>query len=191
MSSNFTVNRLCEQCGKVFTAKTTVTRFCSSLCNKRQKKAIARNIKMAPMDEVLKKVLDTKGIDLSAMEFLSVKEAAKLLGASEKIIHSMITRGKLNAINLSKRKTVVFRKDIDRLFELPAPKAAPEGSPAIQDCYHMAEAQSIFNISEKALYDIIKRNKIPKFQDGWFTYVSKSALNKIFNPTSDHAKSTY
>ncbi|PLW89456.1 MAG: hypothetical protein C0154_11485 [Mucilaginibacter sp.] len=30
MSSNFTVNRLCEQCGNVFLTKTTVTKFCVS-----------------------------------------------------------------------------------------------------------------------------------------------------------------
>ncbi|NVM62249.1 hypothetical protein FHW88_000525 [Mucilaginibacter sp. SG538B] len=29
MSSNFTVKRICEHCGSTFTAKTTVTRFCS------------------------------------------------------------------------------------------------------------------------------------------------------------------
>ena len=38
MSSNFVVKRLCEHCGQVFEAKTTVTRFCSKLCNKRSYK---------------------------------------------------------------------------------------------------------------------------------------------------------
>jgi predicted DNA-binding transcriptional regulator AlpA len=185
MSSNFTVNRLCEQCGKVFEAKTTVTRFCSKLCNKRNSKTRHRGLKMASMDEVVKKVLDKKGLDVSAMEFLSVKAAGKLLGASERIIYGMIANGKLNAINLSKRKTVVFRKDIDRLFELPTPKPKTEEKTSIEDCYHMGEAQSVFNISEKALYDIIKRNSIPKFQEGKFTYVPKFHLNKILNP-ADH-----
>ena len=143
------------------------------------------------MDEVVKKVLENKSqvTDISSMEFLSVKAAAKLLGASEKIVYTMISKGKLNAVNLSMRKTVVFRKDIDSLFELPElkPQKEVEVRPPIEDCYTMSQAQEAFNISEKALSEVIKRNNISKFHDGWFTYVSKSALKKIFNPTIDHA----
>jgi len=51
MSSNFTVKRLCEQCGNVFEAKTTVTRFCGKLCNKRNFKQRIRGVKMAAMDK--------------------------------------------------------------------------------------------------------------------------------------------
>jgi endogenous inhibitor of DNA gyrase (YacG/DUF329 family) len=46
MSSNITVNKICEHCGKVFTAKTTVTRFCSSQCNSRNYKQKVRNEKL-------------------------------------------------------------------------------------------------------------------------------------------------
>ncbi len=53
MSSNFTVNRICEGCGNVFEAKTTVTRFCSKLCTKRVYKKSLRGIKMASMDKVV------------------------------------------------------------------------------------------------------------------------------------------
>jgi len=190
MSSNFTVNRLCEQCGKVFVAKTTVTRFCSKLCNKRHYKSKERAKKTATMDEVVKKVLENNNqvVDVSSLEFLSVKAAAKLLGASERIIYSMIAQGKLNAVNLSQRKTVVFRKDIDRLFELPEPDPSmiTEIRPPIDECYTMAQAQEAFNISEKALYDVLKRNNISKFQEGWYTYVSKETLNNIFNPIIEH-----
>lgn len=191
MSSNFTVKRLCEQCGKVFVAKTTVTRYCSKPCNTKAYKLRVRNGKVAGIDEVVKKVLDTKTVDLSSLEFLSVKAAAKLLGASEKIVYGMIASGRLNAINLSQRKTVVFRKDIDRLFELPAAKPKKEEQPSVEECYNMAEAQAVFNISEKALFEVIKRNNISKFQQGWFTYVSKTALNNIFNPSLDHAQSSH
>jgi hypothetical protein len=78
---------LCEQCGQVFEAKTTVTRFCSKLCNKRNYKQNIRNSKVAPMDQVVKKVLDKSTPDLTGVQFLSVKAAAALLGASEKCRH--------------------------------------------------------------------------------------------------------
>jgi excisionase family DNA binding protein len=184
MSSNFTVKRLCEQCGNVFEAKTTVTRFCGKLCNKRNFKQRIRGVKMAAMDEVVKSILDKPSDDLKATEFLSVRLAAKLLGASQKIIYSMIRSGRLKAVNLSKRKTTVYRKEIDNLFALPEIDSTNISlKPEIVECYHMAEAQEKFNISEKALYELIKRNHISKFQAGWYTYVAKSDLDKIFSLT--------
>ncbi|WP_431218056.1 hypothetical protein ACQ86N_02235 [Puia sp. P3] len=38
MSSNIRLKRVCEHCGKVFTAKTTVTKFCSDECAKKNYK---------------------------------------------------------------------------------------------------------------------------------------------------------
>ena len=35
MSSNIFVQRICEECGNEFTARTTVTRFCGDRCAKR------------------------------------------------------------------------------------------------------------------------------------------------------------
>ncbi|TBO41736.1 MerR family transcriptional regulator [Pedobacter kyonggii] len=44
----------------------------------------------------------------------------------------------------------------------------------------MADAQQHFGISEKALYDLIKRNDLEVFRSGKFSYVLRSALNQIF-----------
>jgi hypothetical protein len=49
----------------------------------------------------------------------------------------------------------------------------------------MSEAQDKFKISEGALYNLIKRNKIPKFRNGKYTYVKKIDLEKIFNPVNN------
>jgi hypothetical protein len=38
MSSNIRLDRVCEECNKIFVAKTTVTRFCSSRCNNKNYK---------------------------------------------------------------------------------------------------------------------------------------------------------
>ncbi|WP_292939428.1 helix-turn-helix domain-containing protein [Mucilaginibacter sp. 44-25] len=125
--------------------------------------------------------MNAKDQDGTSAEFLNVKKAAKLLRASDKMIYHLINIGKLNAINLSKRKTLIYRKDIDKLFELPPVVQLKElKPPPISECYHMAEAQKKFNISEGALFRIIKRNNLFKFQDGWYTYVAKADLDRIF-----------
>jgi len=183
MSSNFTVNKVCEYCGNVFTAKTTVTRFCSKTCNSRNYKQQLRGEKITLSNQAIRQVITHKLEELTNLEFLSVKAAAKLLGASDKIVYAMIKSGRLKATNLSIRKTVINRADIERLFELPEiPDNRQPNSSNLSECCHMGEAQRVYNISEKALFEILKRNDVPKYQVGKYTYVLKSHLDNIFNP---------
>lgn len=89
----------------------------------------------------------------------------------------MIQERKLKAVNLSVRKTVICRKEIDRFFETKAQDKLSEENivlrPKVRDSYSMTEAQKKFKISEAGLYQLIKRHKISKFKDGWYTYVAK------------------
>lgn len=183
MSSNFTVNKVCEHCGNIFSARTTVTRFCSHKCNSKNYKQKLREEKIGVSNQEVRQVISHKLEELTSLEFLSVKAAAKLLGASNKIVYHMIRSGRLKATNLSARKTVISRADIDLLFETPEIEddRRPNCS-NLSECCHMGEAQEIYHISEKALFDIIKRNEVPKYQVGKFSYVLKTHLDKIFNP---------
>ncbi len=188
MSSNFTVQRICEQCGNIFTARTTVTRFCGKICANRSHKQKLRTEKIAAASQQVQNLVSHRIDELGKLEFLSVQAAAKLLGTSDKILYGMIRTGRLKATNLSVRKTLINRADIDRLFELPQThdQSTPNSS-NLSECYHMADAQAVYNISEKALFEIIKRNNIPKYQVGWYTYVLKAHLDKIFITGGCHA----
>ena len=46
MGSNIYLQKICEQCGKEFTARTTVTRFCSHTCSSRAYKDRTRKDKV-------------------------------------------------------------------------------------------------------------------------------------------------
>ncbi|PTQ92466.1 excisionase family DNA binding protein [Mucilaginibacter yixingensis] len=147
-----------------------------------------RNEKIGLAQESVKQAISHQLQELTSLEFLSVKAAAKLLGTSNKIVYTMIRSGRLKATNLSVRKTVINRADIDNLFALPdMPDERKPNSSNLSDCCHMGEAQQLYNISEKALCDIIKRYQIPKYQVGWYTYVLKIHLDNIFNPGGHHA----
>ena len=185
MSSNFIVQRICEHCKGIFNAKTTVTRFCSAICNKRSYKLRKRTGMMKQTDQEVKNILEQPIKDLHAKEFLTVRNAAELLNTSAKMIYMMISEGKINAINLSVRKTVIHRKEIDKLFKIRehSLKSKENNSevPSVKSSYHMGEAQEKFNISEAGLYQLIRRHKIAKFKIGWYTYVAKKDLDNIFN----------
>ncbi|QNK61144.1 helix-turn-helix domain-containing protein [Pedobacter sp. PAMC26386] len=119
------------------------------------------------------------------VEFLTIKQAAQLLGLCTKTLYNILQSGKIKAVRLSSRKTIIKRTEIDKIFEQPQfevpAREKPKKNPHPKYCYKMAEAQDQFNCSEKALYDLIKRNNVNKFQNGWYTYVLKSDLHSIFN----------
>ncbi|WP_448104068.1 hypothetical protein [Pedobacter panaciterrae] len=73
MSSNFTVQRICEHCKDIFDAKTTVTRFCSRLCNKRSYKLKERNVVMKNIDLKVKNILEKPMIDKMEYHFYLAK----------------------------------------------------------------------------------------------------------------------
>lgn len=186
MSSNFIVQRICEHCKGIFNAKTTVTRFCSAICNKRSYKLRKRIGIMKQTHQEVKTIVEQPIKSLQAREFLTVRNAAELLNTSAKMIYVMISEGKLNAINLSVRKTVIHRKEIDNLFKIREHNVESEENhsetPSVKYSYHMGEAQEKFNISEAGLYQLIRRHKIAKFKIGRYTYVAKKDLDIIFNP---------
>ncbi|MDB5155217.1 MAG: hypothetical protein JWR54_3968 [Mucilaginibacter sp.] len=117
------------------------------------------------------------------MEFLDTQKAALLLGVSRNFIYQLINTGKLNAYNLSIRRTIILKEDIDLLFQTRAliviPKKNLSKMSKVDDCYNMGELHAKFKISESALYNLIRRNDITKFQVGRFTYVAKKSIEPI------------
>lgn len=114
MSSNIRIEKVCTFCGANFTAKTTVTQFCSDNCAKRSYKqrkregkilnAIDRDKQANPFNPIIKQ-----------KEFLSIDETCQLMGASRWTIYRLIEKGTLKAAKLGSR-TIVPRKAIDNLF---------------------------------------------------------------------------
>ena len=113
MTTFIKVQKLCEYCGKEFTAKTTVTRFCSTPCASKAGKARIRTAKVQAVNS------DTRTRKLEGLkekEFLTAREAATLLNCSVRSVYYNIKSGQLKAINLGQRVTRIKRSDIDKLF---------------------------------------------------------------------------
>ena len=185
MSTNIRVQRICQFCGKEFTARTTVTQYCSENCAKRGFKARQRATKIETSNKETQ-VIKSKPIEeLKAQEFLSVRNVAKLIGSSRQTVYNLINTGKLKAVNILKKKTIIRRCDLDKLFEQPEPLIKQNENNIerqqyeIAECYTLIEVQKKYGISEKALHDLIKRNGIPKIKKGWFAYVPKKIIDKI------------
>jgi len=116
MSSNILIKRVCQYCGNEFSAKTTVTRYCSHVCNNKAYKLGLRNKKMVEYDMKLQADKEQATPLAGQSVYLTVKEAAALLQCSSRMIYFLINTGRLNAINLSIRKTRIKKLDIDHIF---------------------------------------------------------------------------
>ncbi|HXB41426.1 MAG TPA: helix-turn-helix domain-containing protein [Bacteroidia bacterium] len=116
MSSNFEIQRICKFCGRDFIARTTVTRCCSKNCTNKYYKSRQRAAKIeASNKETL--IIKAKPLsELQAKEFLTVKEVASLLNCSVRTAYNLIDNKRIKAVNISERKTLVKRSEIDKLF---------------------------------------------------------------------------
>lgn len=141
MSSNFTIQRKCVHCNRKFNAKTTVTRFCGKLCNKRYNASRQRNQTLEAEKQQAINLAIQKTLQVQDVEFLDAQKAALLLGVSRNLIYQLINTGKLLAYNISIRRTIILRKDIDLLFKKRAiaiiPKQKIPLRPKIENCYYM------------------------------------------------------
>lgn len=194
MSSNIQVQRICQHCGMEFTARTTVTKYCTKVCSNRAIKARIKAEKVQKSNTETKQ-LKTKPIEeLKAKEFLTVSDVSKLIGCSRQNVYKLIRTGKLKATNILEKKTIVRRCDLDTLFIdteytnfIGLEKQVKEmydwkqaGAFDITDCYTINEVLEKYSISQTGLQYVIKRDNIPKLKKGWYTYVPKIIIDKLF-----------
>ncbi len=185
MSSKIEVQRICQHCGNKFTARTTVTRFCSHRCASAAYKQKVRTDKVEQSKTAARKIKTLPIEELKAKEFLTVREVARLLNCSVRSAYYYIENGTIKAVNLGQRVTRVKRSDIDKLFEQAQP-AMPQSPPEekqydISECYSLSEVQKKYLISEKALYELVMRNNIPKLRKGWYAYVPKVIIDSLLS----------
>ncbi|MDB5011866.1 MAG: helix-turn-helix protein [Daejeonella sp.] len=184
MSSNIRISRICLHCGKEFTAKTTVTKYCSDSCAKRAYKSRIRNSKVEISEQETKQIKQQPLQEIKEKEYLTVKDAAKLLNCTTRAVNKMVTSGRLPASKISERKTLIRKTAIEKLFEMniflgSTHEGTKKKTYNITNCYTIAEAEEVSQLSSKALYDYIKRNNIPKIQKGKFVYVPKELIDPL------------
>lgn len=181
MSSNIRIKKRCEFCKEVFIAKTTKTRYCSLICNKKDYKKKDREKKIAAVPDP--EINDI--ININNKDFLTVKETAEILNMSKRTVYRLLQAGQINSYNFSQRKLMVRRKDLDSYFDLNLinTKVSKEKiikMITIENSYCMEEVSKKYEISPSALNSLIKRLEIPTKQHGKFVLVKKIDIDKIF-----------
>ena len=110
------IQRICQYCGKEFTAQRIFTQYCGDRCAKRAYSDRKRDEKIELSNNQTQRIRIKSTVDLNAKEFLTVREVSILLSCSIRTTYYYIKSGKIKAVNLSQRTTRIKRTDIDKLF---------------------------------------------------------------------------
>jgi len=190
MSSNIEILKICEGCGKTFTARKTTTRYCSHKCNSKSYKKEQRGYNMTAIS--YRTVQNIERISnqyekIKEKEYLSVSETAFLLSVGRMTIYRYLHLGKLNAVQMG-GKTFIRRADIDEKFDKseeyksrPArgQKQVKESEP-ITEFYTIADIKEKYKVKESWIYNIVREKKIPKTLIKGKSYISKTHIDKYF-----------
>ena len=116
MSSNIRIKKICQHCNKVFTAKTTVTKFCSDLCAKANYKKRQRENKIElSHTDTENQLAQTKSHDkfLSSgfldKEMVSINGLAAITGLSERTIFRLMKDPEFPRVKIGKK--LLFKTD--------------------------------------------------------------------------------
>lgn len=181
MSSNIEISLICQFCGEEFTARTTVTKYCSHRCSslaykkKKREEKIQRAIKKT--DEI-KQVSSNDTI--SNKEYLSVSDAAQILGVERTTAYRYCVDEKIPCMRIN-RKIFIRKKDIDSLFENAGPYTpSPIQKQSIVDFYTIDEIEEKYKISKSLIFKTIREKNIPKTSHNKKAYYSKTHIERHF-----------
>ena len=174
---NYTIQRSCEECGKIFTPPTLVSKYCCPACSKRayKKRQIAKE-KEAIRQALISRIPCSKG-------YLTVKEAMMICGISKDVLYRMIRQGLIPSYNSGQRLIRLSRQYMDEHFKTKAgsrkrKKEALSFEP--KDCYTIGEIAKKFHINDSSVFKHIRRHSIPTRQIGNYVYVPKSEIDKLY-----------
>lgn len=175
--SNILIRKVCEFCGKEFVAGKITTRFCSKTCNSRAYKLHQRQLIIGKVENEN----ETPTEDAVEKSILTPNEAAVLLGITSRSVYNLIYKGKLKAVKLSSRMTLLRKSDIEAMLDSnPYIKRHKKTATPITEFYTTEEVLAKYGISNAHLYKVEKTVKLPKMLHRGKTLWSKKHIDAHF-----------
>lgn len=120
-------------------------------------------------------------MDIKDKEYLSIAQAATLLGLSLQAVYKMIYTGHLAAYKLSSRLSFVRQSDIEEMLKRnPYKKRQPKDTLPITDFYTTNEIKEKFGVKDSWIFHIAKEHNIPRTFNRGKTYWSKKHIDDYF-----------
>lgn len=151
--SNIRIKKICEWCGQEFVAQKVTTKYCSHRCANLAYKQAIRAKRIQQEEQRIQIVKTEKPLmDIKDKEYLSIAQAATLLGLSLQAVYKMIYTGHLAAYKLSSRLSFVRQSDIEEMLKRnPYKKRQPKDTLPITDFWAVSDGLSKSRKYESAL----------------------------------------
>lgn len=183
MKAKEPIKKICEFCGREFEAYTQTARYCSHQCNCKAYREIKRKEVISLSASMASKTKRERAkVDLSGREYLSISEAASLLGWCKQTVYNYCHKGIIPAKRLSQRTTLIRKKDIESLFDKVEPYevlTTGERKP-IDEWYTIDEVTEKYGLLRHRIRKIINAENIPTKKAGTRTLIAKSRMDAYF-----------
>ena len=177
------IKKICEFCGCEFEAYTKVARYCTHDCNRKAYREIKRKeviFLTASMASQTKR--ERAKSDLSEREYISISDAAAIMGVSRWTIYRNVVKGCIPAKRLSQRTTLIRKKDIEALFDVIEPyEVLTTGvHKPIDEWYTIDEVTEKYGLLRHRIRKIINAEGIPTKKAGTRTLIAKNKIDAYF-----------
>lgn len=177
------IKKICEYCGCEFEAYTQNARYCSHDCNRKAYREIKRKEVVSLTASIASQTKRERAkTDLSERDYISISEAANLLGWCKQSVYNYCHKGIIPAKRLSKRTTLIRKKDIEALFDVVEPYevlTTGERKP-IDEWYTIDEVTEKYGLLRHRIRKIINAENIPTKKAGTRTLISKVKIDAYF-----------
>ena len=173
------IQKRCKYCGRTFIAHKLNTLYCSHSCNGKDYTRSIRQNRIAEYMEEEKKKNPERDI-LGVKEFLTPTEGALLLGISRATFYRYMRDGTIRAVQL-RGKTIIRRKDIDKLFDNPSSyQTHTEKKQEKREYYTIRQISEKFKVSKKAILHRCEMYNIPKVYQGRNCFFDRALVDVHF-----------
>jgi predicted DNA-binding transcriptional regulator AlpA len=114
MSSNMLLKKICKHCGNVFTAKTTVTKFCSDDCAKKNYKLRKKQEAIASSNKETQQIILTvpknkrDKISFDEHELIDIKVLSAVTSIGERTLYRIVKDKEFPKIKIG--RSLLFHK---------------------------------------------------------------------------------
>lgn len=181
MSSKIEIQKKCDWCRAVFTARKTTTSYCSHKCANRACKNRVRKERVESLQiEFNKKTQKNPNLE---KEYLTPTEVSKLLGIGRTSTYRYIRTGQIKVVRFN-GKTLVRRTNIEQMFDflqIQDIESKPKEKASITEFYTTAEVKEKYNVTDSWIFAVAKKHNIPRTFNRGKTYWSKKHIDNYFS----------
>ena len=180
MEEKTTFRKICQHCGREFTAYTSVTAYCSTRCANLADKLKKRNERLR---ETQNDVLEMQRLALLDKNYLTLSDAARLLQVSRNTLYRIIRDNKVPLLRFTDRTVRISREELERVSENRRTLITSSVRQQANDLGNWMTREQVmetYNVTYSWFYSVLKKRGIKTHMIGTLGFYDKEEMHKAF-----------